>query len=271
MTIGQQQTACGLLESLPARARRGSKPRCHWLTHGPAADVAMRLTKLASPWAVVSAGDQWMPRGFAEPAEAQLHDAHRLIDPALAGTLGQWWLGGIRRERRTPNFDIASTCTIEGRRGLLLVEAKAHHVELSKESAGRSLGPKPSDSRIASHDSIGKAIDQAAQGLSKDTGLDCRLSRDRCYQLSNRLAWAWKLATLEVPVVLIYLGLLHADEMADRGQPLDSHADWEQAVRQHSAAVMDTRVWNTRWAISGGTALIPTIASTTVSLDGQFR
>ena len=217
MTIGQQQTACGLLESLPARARRGSKPRCHWLTHGPAADVAMRLTTLASPWAVVSAGDQWMPKGFAEPAEAQLHDAHRLIDPALAGTLGQWWLGGIRRERRTPNFDIASTCTIEGRRGLLLVEAKAHHVELSKESAGRSLGPKPSDSRIASHDSIGKAIDQAAQGLSKDTGLDCRLSRDRCYLWCSS-TWA------------------HADEMADRGQPLDSHADWEQAVRQHSAA-----------------------------------
>lgn len=212
-----------------------------------------------------------MPQGFFEPTEAQLHVAHRLVDNALGQELGHWWLGGIRQERRTPNFDIASTCTIEGRKGLLLVEAKAHHGELSKESAGRALATRSSDARIESHRAIGAAIEQAAQGLTRDTGLDCRVSRDHCYQMSNRFAWAWKLATLDIPVVLVYLGLLQADEMADQGRPIDSHADWEQTVLQHSAAVLDVRVWNTRWMIGGRTVLIPVIASTTVSLNGTAQ
>ena len=37
--------------------------------------------------------------------------------------------------------------------------------------------------------------------------------------MSNRFAWAWKLASSSVPVVLIYLGFLRADEMRDKGKP----------------------------------------------------
>ena len=42
----------------------------------------------------------------------------------------------------------------------------------------------------------------ARNGLSAATGLQWGLSRDDHYQLSNRFAWCWKLATLGIPVVL---------------------------------------------------------------------
>jgi hypothetical protein len=39
------------------------------------------------------------------------------------------------------------------------------------------------------------------------------ISRDNRYQMSNRFAWSWKLASVGVPVVLVYLGFVGA---ADR-------------------------------------------------------
>ena len=45
------------------------------------------------------------------------------------------------------------------------------------------------------------------------------LSSKRHYQLSNRFAWAWKLADLRLPVVLVYLGFLKANEMRKYGEP----------------------------------------------------
>jgi hypothetical protein len=61
-----------------------------------------------------------------------------------------WWLGPARSSGTTPTIDIASTCTVGGRRGLLLIEAKAHDNEL--ERAGKPLKPSPltmSSTRIA--------------------------------------------------------------------------------------------------------------------------
>jgi len=42
-----------LIERLPVKARRGSKPRCHLLTHGTRQEVADRLTDLIHPWGQV--------------------------------------------------------------------------------------------------------------------------------------------------------------------------------------------------------------------------
>ena len=64
----------------------------------------------------------------------------------------------------------------------------------------------------ANHNQIGDAIQQANHGLEPLLpGWD--LSRDSHYQLSNRFAWSWKIASMGVPVVLVYLGFLNADEM----------------------------------------------------------
>src|SRR5687767_2485216 len=103
-----------LLLRLRANERRGSKPRCHSLTHGSPEDVSRRLTQLAGGWATVAPSDRWMPEGFDVCTEAQLHKASRLVDGNLRRRLGEWWLPADRLEARTPNFDIASTCVIDG-------------------------------------------------------------------------------------------------------------------------------------------------------------
>ena len=68
-----------LLDQLGTREKKGSKPRCHWLTHGSSAQVAQRLTELIKPWGAVSATDNWMPEGFKNTEEAQLHKAPLLF------------------------------------------------------------------------------------------------------------------------------------------------------------------------------------------------
>ena len=42
------------LQKLGSKAQRGSKPRCHWLTHGTHEQVAKRLTELIEPYGKVS-------------------------------------------------------------------------------------------------------------------------------------------------------------------------------------------------------------------------
>ena len=257
-----------LLKRLGPKERRGSKPRCHWLTHGTAEDVASRLTALAAPWASVSPTDRWMPEGFETRKEAQLHQATRLLDGNIRRLLGLWWLPPERQDARTPNFDIASTCLIEGRPGLLLVEAKAHDEELKKEVVGRSLTKDASDDRKASHLTIEQAIAAAQKGLSSATSLPWRIARDSHYQMSNRFAWAWKLTECGIPVVLVYLGFLNASEMADLGEPFSNQNAWEALVKTHSAPLFPAEVWNRRWSVNG-VPFVPLIRSVEEALGQE--
>ena len=257
-----------LLKRLGSKERRGSKPRCHWLTHGTSEDVAGRLTALAAPWASVSPADRWMLEGFETRDEAQLHKAARLLDGDIRSLLGLWWLPPERQDARTPNFDIASTCTIEGAPGLLLVEAKAHDEELKKEAAGRSLTEDASEDRKASHETIERAIVAARKGLSGATSLAWRIARDSHYQMSNRFAWSWKLTECGIPVVLVYLGFLNASEMADLGEPFANQGSWEALLMAHSAPLFPMGVWNRRWSVNG-VPFIPLIKSVEQVLDRE--
>jgi hypothetical protein len=209
-----------------------------------------------------------MPEGFEVREEAQLHQAPRLLDADICRRLGVWWLPAAHQGARTPNFDIASTCTIEGTTGLLLIEAKAHDEELKKEVAGRSLLANASDDRKASHKTIEGAILAARHGLSDATSLTWHISRDTHYQMSNRFAWSWKLTELGIPAVLIYLGFLKAVEMADRGVPFADHAEWESLVREHSGPLFPGDVWNRRWSVKG-VPFIPLIKSLDQPLDPE--
>lgn len=256
---------------LPPNAQRGSKPRCHLLTNGPRAQVAKRLSALIEPWGNVAPTDRWMPAGFGECAEAQLHTTADLLPSAVCADLGCWWLPNGRPDARTPNWDVASTCTVNGSLGLLLIEAKAHDEELIKEAAGRRLEAKDKGdqaARQASHDTIGAAIEEARAGLSAATGLPWRISRDSHYQLSNRFAWSWKLAMLGYPVILVYLGFLKADEMTDKGKPFATSADWDKLVRDHGASVVPPETWNREWSVAS-VPLVPLLRSVEQSLDTE--
>ena len=257
-----------LLSRLNSKARRGSKPRCHLLTHGSPLDVAGRLSDLIAPFGEVGDRDYWMPVGFDDTEEAELDKADRLLNPEIRHKLEEWWLAPASVGSMTPNFDIASTCTIDGQSGLLLVEAKAHDKELINESAGRKLTTDSSEARKKSHTQIGSAISGACEGFSSATHLEWLISRDSHYQMSNRFAWAWKLTELGVPVVLVYLGFLNANEMTDRGEVFVDEQSWERLVKSHSETLIPEEAWGRSWKINGW-SLTPLIRSIEVSLGRE--
>jgi hypothetical protein len=158
-----------LLDRLKPKERRGSKPRCHLLTNGSEDQVAARLTQLAAPFGSVSAADRWMPQGFEDCEEAQLDKAPRLVDPKIGKQLRDWWLSVGSPNSKTPNFDIASTCTIENKAGLLLIEAKAHDEELNCETGAKRLNANASPGSKLNHDRIAACIRSGSDGLHHAT------------------------------------------------------------------------------------------------------
>jgi hypothetical protein len=244
---------------LKEKQQTGSKVRCHLLTCGAKDEVAQRLTMLIKDFGEVLATDLWMPDGFSQCDEAQLHTAERIIpDPKLRASLLNWWLAvpGARRTT-TPNWDIASTCSVLGKRGLLLIEAKAHDAELRNEERGKPLGAEDGkgvsiDSR-RNHVKIGACIQDASLALSGQTQLAWALSRDWNYQMVNRFTWAWKLTELGIPVILVYLGFIGCEEMrkGSAQRPIRDKEDWQQMVLVHSQPLFPREIWNQEWHVHG--------------------
>lgn len=249
------------LSVLPRKCQRGSLPRCLLLTAGTNEEVATRLTKIVGlDYVSISANDFWMPRGLPIETPAGSWDLSPTKEPKLGEVRGilpstdrsavtAWWLEVINRAN-TPNWDIASTCSIRGVKGLLLIEAKAHEQELRKEEAGKS-GPEASEGSRRNHKRIGEAIEEARKGLEYATRECWGISRDSHYQMSNRFAWSWKLAELGYPVALVYLGFLNSLEMADRGAPLRNQRHWEDLVREHSAKLCPPPTWSHSIEVNG--------------------
>jgi len=251
--------------------QKGSKPRCHLLLSGAKAAVARRLTTLIAPFGEVTAENSWMPDGFTCCQEAQLTTAERIIsDQHLRDSLLNWWLAvpGVSKPT-TPNWDIASTCKIDGEPGILLIEAKAHDAELRNEERGKPLG-KEDGKGVATetrrnHVSIGACIQEASLALSGETGLPWALSRDWNYQMANRFAWAWKLTELGKPVILVYLGFLGCEEMPI---PIRNEQHWRELVEDHSRTLFPREVWNKSWTVHGH-VLIPLIRVYDQRLDSR--
>jgi hypothetical protein len=204
----------------------GSRPRCLMMTMGSREQVAARLTELCSPCGFVNASDSWLPKGFVEKTEVQLGKTKGFLTDEQRNEVVHWWLEHTRG-RQTPKWDLVSSCTIGGLKGLLLVEAKAHFAELKDEDRCKSEDPD-------NQKHIRKAILEARDAVGWN------LTPDSYYQLSNRLAWSWKLASMGIPVVLVYLGFLNADEMRD---PFPSHQAWENAVVHYAKQVVPDSAW----------------------------
>ena len=246
-----------LFPKLGKNQQRGSKPRCHIITDGSAEVVADRLTKIADGHAKVTGENIWMPRGFVSVHEAQL-DKSPLLSTFTSEKLAAWWLPELQQFNKTPFWDIVSTCTIDGRKGLLLVEAKSHEKELKSDQCKAG-----SESRA----SIDAALAEATNGLTQVTKLTWKLSSKNYYQLSNRFAWTWKLSELGIPVVLVYLGFLNANDMNKRDEvPFKDQDTWCRSVKSHSATLFPNEVWGRRWSVNK-VPFIPIIRSLEVSLD----
>ncbi len=71
-----------------------------------------------------------------------------------------------------------------------------------------------------------------------------------------------------IPVVLVYLGFLKANEMKDRGEPFTSHEQWKQLVEAQSLALFPSAVWEKAWDRKN-TRLILLLRSETQNLPNQ--
>jgi len=166
---------------------------CLLLTDGPREAVAHRLSALAAPVATVDAAQHhWLPGGLNAPQEAQLDKTPDLVSPELREQLSNWWLAN-HQTARTPTWDIAATATVGGRRGLPLVEAKAYSAELL--SGGKRRDSVASANSQRNHGRIAACIRETSIALNA-LHPGWHLSTASHYQLANRFAWSWKLASL---------------------------------------------------------------------------
>ena len=202
----------------------GSRYRCLLMTHWGKAKLYDRLNTLCKhPNVDISFDpqrDNFLPQGFCCPSEhiltyLQDETIGKVLTESIQQDLWNWWLKAGNKGTRTPTWDLISTCKIDNCSGLLLVEGKAYVGENSQ--AGKT---NDSGTNHENHKKIKAAIDQACVALGDITDLAWGIQRDSYYQLSNRFAWAWKLASLGIPVVLLYLGFLNAEDMQAKGKEI---------------------------------------------------
>jgi len=190
-------------------------------------------------------GPHWMPQGHAFPEEARLDlcGAELLPGTDCWDSYANWWLA-YRPGANTPNWDVALTCTIKEKPGLILVEAKAHEGEL--DWAGKRLQADATEHSRSNHTQIGLAIAQASEALGTIVP-GVSLSHDSHYQLANRIAHSWRLASLNIPVILVYLGFLGDSSV---GRPLKSDSHWNSLLQDYFAGVIP-EAFVDRWISCG--------------------
>jgi hypothetical protein len=220
---------------------RGS--RKHVLDWTSRPNFLVELLQLVSPVECkLTAASKWMPQGHASPQEARLESFDPFLSRQVRSELRKWWLAH-EAGANTPNWDIAVGCEIEGKSGLLLVEAKANVPEMSP--SGKKLSDDASDRSSANHGRISEAIADACAGLRR-AGAETSIRADQHYQLSNRIAFAWKLADLGVPTVLVYLGFTGDEGIRDAGEPFRDDDHWRSAFGAYAYSTVPKNAFESR-------------------------
>ena len=176
----------------------------------------------------VATDAMWMPKGRDHPNESRLFNSTSpFLDPGRKESMWHWWL---THAGNIPNWDLIVQATDPIGPALILIEAKAHAGEFDRKRKPLS-GRGDSDMRlktIENHLQIGRAIAEASNALSSvHKGIS--ISRDRHYQLSNRIAMAWKLASLGIPNTLIFLGFTGDREISRKGDYFADDDHWRGA------------------------------------------
>jgi hypothetical protein len=241
------------------REFKGSRLRCLLLTNNAPDYVADFLNSLVAPHAIVMPEDHWAPRGFLDPDEAKLGETLGFLCEPDRTMLTSWWLAQPGRAN-TPNWDLMSTCRIEDRRGLILAEAKAHEAEFSDDRSGAKNPENIQQIENALAEAT-VALNALASGFA--------LTDNTHYQLSNRFAFAWKVAKMGTPVVLLYLGFLDAQEMEDGSRILlKDHAQWRRCLLARSKGTIPEEVWDRTFDVNG-TPLTILIGSAVVGIHAR--
>jgi hypothetical protein len=142
---------------------------------------------------------------------------------------------------------------MDGVPALVLVEAKAHAGEFDCKPKSKEIRKTPDAQKRTdeNHDRIGQAIDQASTALSRAyPGI--AISRDRCYQLSNRIAMAWMLASMGIPSTLVFLGFTGDSAIAKAGNYFADDAHWQAAFASYASSTIPSEYLDRD--LSGGAA-----------------
>lgn len=170
---------------------------------------------------------KYFPKGPTCHKEVELDKARIPINGSTeyCKKLQGWWLD---KYARTPVWDFVCTATIDNTPGLILIEAKAHQNELVKEKD--SSGAKEGSANRSKIESVLSEV---------NTKYNYKLSASNYFQLSNRIAWSIKLASLGIPVVLIYLGCIDTKELSiSKKDSLINRANqWDDLVKAYSEKV----------------------------------
>lgn len=233
---------------------RGSRKHVlDWLEQ-PA--FAVQMQELVAPAPVhIDTTSKWMPRSreFAKEARLDKFGPSVAPDKSVWMHLKAWWLAHFRCAN-TPNWDLAMWCTVEERPGLILVEAKANTLELKVE--GKPIFENAAQNTRDNHEQIRRAILEGRDGLRRAAGdTAIQIDIEKHYQLSNRLAFAWKLASLGVPTVLVYLGFTGDEGIRDVGPPFADDADWRRCFHEHAAGIIPPALFDDRRLLVGATPL----------------
>ncbi|MDD2230208.1 MAG: hypothetical protein PHY48_12425 [Candidatus Cloacimonetes bacterium] len=197
---------------------------------------------------------KYYPQDDVGIGEYRFSDKNGLVEETLRKKLIKWWLDiDIDTNRQTPNWDFACDAIINGKKGLILVEAKSYKEELIHHDPWTV---KSEHSKQA----ISSAITDANDNLNRIyEGFS--LNWDSYYQLSNRFAWSWKLASEGIPVVLIYLGFLNCEEMNSNSRSiLRTKEDWSILFRDDLNHVIPYSIWNKPINV-GNASFFPIIAT----------
>ena len=211
--------------------RRGSRPRCVLLVDGTRRAVAARLTDLVGlPEVAVSPNDFWMPRGKPiktgkgwdkEPvAEARLDRSAEFVAPEVRRKLRDWWLE-IVRGANTPNWDLATTCTIGKRRAAPGGSQGPFERVVKRGQAGAPHGERMEKPRA---DRPGNRAGECRSRARHGATLGAIEGQPLSARQSVRVVL--EAGTARGAVVLLYLGFLNAEDMEQDGAPFRSVGDW---------------------------------------------
>ena len=161
---------------------------------------------------------------------------------------GKWWApnGGTR-----PQMDLICRITQGGKDGLLFIEAKAHEGEL--DWGGKPLAMDASEGSMQNHENIRQQIAKANTELNALCGTGFNLSLNSHYQLVNRLTYLWKLASIGVPVVLMYLGFT-SDKYFENDYLRDDH-HWQRIMGGYMQGVAPHGFPERGYSLTNGASL----------------
>lgn len=115
-----------------------------------------------------------------------------------------WW---VQYPGKKPTWDYICRAEIDGKSGLILLEAKAHKGETTKTGKARPVRGKVKDVEQANvnYDQIERNIIDEFRRLGKSYHTE----GNGYYQIANRIAYASKIhSILGVPVLLVFFGFI---------------------------------------------------------------